>query len=171
MAQTLTAWASRYLDMESDDKVTAADRPSVDGGEVVVTEKNRKFLRGLYSHRHELLADEPVSFGGSDQGPTPYDYLLMALGSCSSMTMRMYANHKKLAMEDVTIRLRHEKIHARDCVDCEKTDGYIDRIHRQIHIDGDLSDAERTRLVEIADRCPVHRTLENHPEIITQLED
>ena len=120
----------------------------------------------MYSKGHFLRADEPTRYGGSDLGPSPYDLLLMSLGACTSMTLRMYANRKKLPLEDVSIRLQHERVHAEDCIECNDK---IERITRKITLVGDLSDEQRQRLLEIADKCPVHRTLENDPRIVTQL--
>ena len=171
VAQTLASWADRYLDdapIETDEEVkisASEDVPalvkSLEHGEVLVTEKDRKFLRGLYTDDHQVLSDEPESYGGRNLGPSPYDLLLMSLGSCTSMTIRMYANHKKLPLEDINVRLHHERIHSDDCPDCDGKTGKIERITRDIELKGDLTEAQRQRLIEIADRCPVHRTLEN----------
>jgi putative redox protein len=120
----------------------------------------------MYSDSHFLRADEPVKYGGSNLGPSPYDLLLMSLGACTSMTLRMYANRKKLALEDVTITLRHERVHADDCEGCASG---IERITRGISLRGDLDEDQRQKLLEIADKCPVHRTLENEPQIVTEL--
>jgi uncharacterized OsmC-like protein len=144
---------------------------------VVVTERDGRFLRGLYTEHHQLLADEPKSAGGSDLGPSPYDLLLMALGACTSMTIRMYAEHKGLALDDVEVRLRHERIHVDDCeADCRRAvlasadkQGRIERIERRIDLTGHLTDAERQRVLAIADRCPVHRTLTGQPHIVSRL--
>ena len=118
---------------------------------------------------HVLRADEPVANGGNDTGPSPYDYLLAALGSCTAMTLRMYARMKKLPLQKVTVRLKHEKIHAADCAECETKEGKIDRIERLIELEGPLSDEQRQRLLEIANRCPVHRTLNSEIFIPTRL--
>lgn len=118
---------------------------------------------------HVLHADEPVANGGNDTGPGPYDYLLAALGSCTAMTLRMYARMKKLPLQKVTVRLKHEKIHAIDCAECETKEGKIDRIERLIELEGPLSDEQRQRLLEIANRCPVHRTLSSEISIPTRL--
>jgi len=112
-----------------------------------------------------------VSAGGKNLGPTPYDLLLMALGSCTSMTLRMYANRKKLDLRDIEVRLRHERVHADDCNSCTDSDSRIERITRTLTLRGELSDSERERLLEIADRCPVHRTIESKPQIVTVLGD
>ena len=118
---------------------------------------------------HVLRADEPVANGGNDTGPSPYDYLLAALGSCTAMTLRLYARMKKLPLQKVTVRLKHEKIHATDCAECETKEGKIDRIERLIELEGPLSDEQRRRLLEIANRCPVHRTLSSEISIPTRL--
>jgi putative redox protein len=173
VAETLVAWASRYLGLRQHvEEAGSGTAPEVGPGEVVVTERDERFLRGLYSEHHQLLADEPRSVGGSGLGPGPYDLLLMALGACTSMTLRMYANRKGLALDDVEIRLRHERLHVDDCgTDCDDPDAApakLERIVRQIALTGDLSDGERARLLQIADRCPVHRTLKSGPRIVTE---
>ncbi|MEB8431094.1 bifunctional alpha/beta hydrolase/OsmC family protein [Cocleimonas sp. KMM 6892] len=167
---TLAAWASRYLEIDSAEfEASQGTAPKVEHGEVVVTEKNKKFLRGLYSDSHQFLSDEPISVGGTNQGPAPYDLLLMSLGSCTSMTIRMYANFKKLPLDDITVRLKHEKINAEDCEECEGRKGKVDRITRFISFKGDLTDEQKQKMIEIADKCPVHRTLENDPIVLTQM--
>jgi uncharacterized OsmC-like protein len=108
---------------------------------------------------HELVADEPASLGGTDTGPTPYDYLLAALGGCTAMTLRMYADRKGWPLESVTVRLSQDRIHATDCEECETEEGRIDRIEREIELTGPLDEKQRSRLLEVADMCPVHRTL------------
>ena len=108
---------------------------------------------------HELYADEPVSYGGTDTGPSPYDLLLAALGSCTSMTIGLYARKRGWPLENVTISLRHSKIHATDCDNCETKEGKVDRIERDIHLAGSLTAEQRAKLMEMADRCPVHQTL------------
>jgi uncharacterized OsmC-like protein len=120
---------------------------------------------------HELVADEPASVGGTDAGPSPYDLLSAALAACTSMTLKMYASHKKLDLVSATVRVRHGKLHAKDCEDCESADGRIDQFERELVIEGNLSDAERRRMLEIADRCPVHRTLHGEVKVRTALAD
>ena len=135
---------------------------------VVVTETGGgKFQQSVVIGPHRLTADEPVAAGGLDSGPGPYDLLLSALGACTSMTMRLYADHKKLPLERVSVTLSHAKIHAQDCEECETKEGKIDRIERAITMTGDLSDEQRARLLEIADKCPVHRTLHSEVDIRT----
>jgi putative redox protein len=119
--------------------------------------------------RHRLVVDEPLSVGGRDEGPTPYDLLVAALGACTSITLQLYAKQKGWPLEAVEIRLRHEKIHARDCAECETKEGRLDRIHREIVLRGPLDETQRARLLEIANRCPVHRTLYSELHVVTSL--
>jgi putative redox protein len=172
VAETLVAWASRYLNLvEHGSERSYGTAPAVNDGEVLITELDKQFLRGMFTPSHQAMSDEPKSVGGMNLGPSPYDLLLMALGSCTSMTLRMYANHKKLDLQDIEVRLRHDRIHADDCNTCTDKSSKIERISRILTLRGDLSDADRKRLLEIADRCPVHRTLESDPQIVTALED
>ncbi len=164
---TLAAWASRYLEINVfDDVSNFAEQPALAAGEVLVTELDKKFLRAMFSDNHRLLADEPEKYGGSNLGPSPYDLLLMSLGACTSMTMRMYASRKKLPLDDIEIKLVHQRVHAEDCVDCNDK---IERITRSISLKGDLNAEQKQSLMAIADKCPVHRTLENDPQIVTEL--
>lgn len=138
--------------------------------EVVVTSIGNTLAQQIQAGRHVLRADEPVPAGGSDSGPDPYALLLAALGACTSMTLRMYADRKGWPLERVIVRLSQAKIHAQDCADCEETDeARIDRITREIELSGPLSPEQRKRLVEIAERCPVHRTLMGPKQIVTRL--
>ncbi|MFP4246711.1 MAG: alpha/beta fold hydrolase [Halochromatium sp.] len=155
VAETLVAWASRYLGLlHHREEASGGTAPAVASGEVLVTERDQAFLRGLYAARHQLLADEPVSAGGSDLGPNPYELLLMALGACTSMTLRMLANRKRLPLDDIEVRLRHEQLPAAD----GEQHG-PQRIVQRVALTGALSERERASLLKIAERCPVHRTL------------
>jgi putative redox protein len=121
--------------------------------------------------QHPLIADEPESFGGDDSGPTPYDFLLAGLGACTSMTIRMYADHKKIPLEGIRIMLEHEKVHAKDCDACETGTAKLDKISRKIFLAGDLSPEQREKIKGIADKCPVHRTLQSKVWVATELVD
>ncbi len=167
VAATISAWAGRYA--LSGDSEAADERPQVADGEVLVREDDRAFAQDVFTDRHHLRADEPASYGGTDSGPSPYDYLLAGLGACTAMTLRMYARHKSLALARVSVTLRHDKIHAKDCEECETREGRIDRIEREIKLEGELSDDERKRLMDIADRCPVHRTLHSEIDIRSRM--
>src|SRR5437763_5113499 len=118
---------------------------------------------------HRLKGDEPAAFGGTDTGPSPYDFLLAALGTCTSMTISLYARRKGWPLEDVTVSLHHSKIHATDCAECETRVGRIDRIEREIQLTGALTNEQRAKLMEIADRCPVHQTLTSEINIRTSV--
>jgi putative redox protein len=155
----LGAWARRYL--APPPEVTRQRDPA--DNRVTVRTGKKGFQTEITANEHRLTADEPIPEGGADTGPTPYELLVAALGACTSMTIRMYADRKQWPVDAVVVRLQHEKIHARDCRGCETREGKIDHIDREIQIEGPLSEEQRQRLLEIANRCPVHRTL--HSEI------
>ena len=113
----------------------------------------------ISANGHEFAADEPTTLGGNNTGPTPYELFLGALVSCKTITLRMYANHKKWPLEEVVVTASHDRVHANDCADCESSSGMVDRIDVTLELKGDLTDEQRARLLEIADRCPIHRTL------------
>jgi putative redox protein len=161
-ATVLAAWASRYLEPE------AAPAAAVPGVRVAEAGEGR-FAQLVTLGQHRLRADEPVSVGGDDSGPGPYDLLLAGLGACTSMTVRMYAEQKKWPLEHVTVDLKHDKVHAADCAECETREGKIDKIERVLTLEGDLDEAQRARLLEIAGKCPVHRTLHSEVWIPTRL--
>jgi uncharacterized OsmC-like protein/alpha/beta superfamily hydrolase len=159
----LAAWARRYLPAP-----VRIDR--VPAGKVHVAERRTgKFANIVRTSNHVLYADEPVSVGGTDTGLSPYEFLSAALGACTSMTLRMYADLKKLPVEAIAVEVTHAKIHAQDCAECETQEGKIDRLEREIRITGDLDAMQRAKLLEIADKCPVHRTLHAEVEIVTKI--
>ncbi len=168
-ANVIAAWAERYLGA-GPDQADADDVPSIENG-VVVQETGRGRYANIVSvdGRHVLKADEPLSVGGNDSGPTPYDYLLTALGACKSMTMRMYAERKGWPLERTRVTLRHEKIHAEDCETCQTEKGMVDLIETEIRLSGHLSDEQRQRIFEIAERCPVHQTLTHEVSLTAKL--
>jgi len=162
VANVIAAWAERYLDLPEPRPQLAA------ASGVLVQETGRGLQQEVTTGRHRLIADEPVEAGGLDTGPGPYDFLLTALGACTSMTLRIYAQHKRLPLDRVTVWLTHDRIHAADCESCETKEGKVDRIERVITLTGALDDAQRARLLEIADKCPVHRTLTSEVDIRTR---
>jgi uncharacterized OsmC-like protein/pimeloyl-ACP methyl ester carboxylesterase len=169
VADVIAAWAERYIDPATPGQsAVTGEAPR----QVVVREtRNSKFQQTVTIGPHQMLADEPVAAGGEDSGPGPYDFLLAGLGACTSMTMRLYADRKSLPLERVTVTLKHSKIYAKDCEECETRDGMLDQIDRVIAIEGTLDAAQRTRLMEIADKCPVHRTLTSEIRIVTKPAD
>jgi uncharacterized OsmC-like protein len=166
VAVTILAWADRYLPAPE-----APPRRQVAGGEVVVSEGNTRFLRHVTTDDHQWLADEPRNAGGDNLGPDPYEHLLAALGACTSMTIRMYANRKSWPLDSVTVRLGHHREHDRDCEDCDSKTAQLDVIERFVEIEGELTADQQHRLMQIADRCPVHRTLEGRIDIRTVREE
>lgn len=143
---------------------------TIDKGSVVVAERgDGRFTQVLLDGEHVLLADEPRGAGGDDRGPSPYRLLLMALGSCTSMTLRLYAARKGWPVDRITVRLKHFRDYATDCKDCDDKDTYVERIERIIDIEGNLSDEQHVRLLQIAEKCPVHRTLESRVKIESRL--
>ena len=148
----IAAWASMYVTYD-------AEQPAEDDSRVVVRTAQHSFFTDIYANGHHFVADEPVAVGGTNQGPTPYDLLVAALGACTTITVQMYADRKGWPLEYAIARLRHQKIHADDCAACETRDGKIDQIERELEFVGPLDDAQRQRLREIADKCPVHHTL------------
>ena len=167
VADVLASWAVRYLPKP---ERAAQRRLEPEPGELIVYETGTgKFAQIVDDGTHRLQADEPVSLGGSNTGPTPYGYLAAALGACTTMTLRMYADRKKWPVEWIATRVRHDKVHAEDCADCETRTGKIDRLSRSIEVWGDIDAEQRARLLEIADKCPVHRTLERSNTIETEI--
>jgi putative redox protein len=135
---------------------------------VVVRGRGTGFAQEILAGPHRMSADEPVSAGGGDTGPTPYDLLLAALGACTSITLGMYARRNGWPLAEVIVNLRHSKVHAIDCAECETKEGILDRIERDIHLTGSLTDEQRSKLLDIANKCPVHRTLTSKSVIVTR---
>lgn len=165
VAACISAWASRFLPTT---EIIEKKPSGIRKGHILVGERNKHFARDVQSDNHVWVADEPVKLGGHDLGPDPYEHLLAGLGACTSMTLRMYANLKKLPLEDIKVELNHQRNHLEDCEDCEGSKKYIDVIERNITLKGDLTQDQRKRLMEIANRCPVHLTMENNPQIMTK---
>ncbi|HWR92451.1 MAG TPA: bifunctional alpha/beta hydrolase/OsmC family protein, partial [Desulfobacterales bacterium] len=161
----IAAWARRYLTAPS----PADARPRAEDNRITARTGSGGFLTEVMVNRHSLVADEPLAAGGTDQGPSPFDLLVAALGACTAMTLRMYADRKAWPLEAATVRLKHAKIHAADCETCETREGMLDRIEREIEIEGPLDPDQKQRLLQIADRCPVHRTLTSEVQITTRL--
>ena len=169
VADVIAAWAERYIDSVAPEQ--AADLGDAPRQVVVRETRNSKFQQTVTVGPHRMLADEPVAAGGEDSGPGPYDFLLSALGACKSMTMRLYADRKSLPLERATVTLSHSKIHAQDCAECETKEGMLDQINVAIGLEGALDTEQRKRILEIADKCPVHRTLTSEIRILTKAAD
>ncbi|GJM14467.1 MAG: hypothetical protein DHS20C12_28700 [Pseudohongiella sp.] len=164
--EVISAWAGRFLPAASEPA-----SPQVSEGAVLARTYAEGFRTEIQAGPHHLTADEPRSVGGSDLGPSPYGLLSAALASCTTMTLKMYASHKKLNLKSATVEVTHEKIHAADCEDCVASNGRVDEFTRVITLEGDLSEEERQRMIEISDRCPVHKTLHGDIKVRTQLVD
>ncbi len=154
------AWVQRYLPAPSAEELVASQQ--------VVTQTDEGFTTEIATRWHRMLADEPESVGGRNLGPTPYDLVVAGLGACTGMTLRMYADRKKWPLQEVRVHLEHNKVHQEDCEQCDQSDQKIDQITRTIEITGDLDEKQRKRLMEIADKCPVHRSLEAGMRVITK---
>jgi len=163
--EMIATWARRYLDT----RATTEKRPEIIDNRVTAKTGHEGFFTELFVNGHNLIADEPERFGGTNRGPSPYDYLLAALGACTTMTMQMYARQKNWPLDAALVRLRHTKIHAHDCQGCEENQQMIDRFERELELIGNLNDEQRQRLMEISERCPVHRTLQSEVIVETTL--
>ncbi len=171
VASTLAAWADRYLPVGA---ATVADDQEQAGppDTVLVRETGTSHLaNAVVVGSHRLIADEPIAAGGANSGPTPYDFVLAGLGACTSMTLRLYAERKGWPLEGISVRLTHQRVHAEDCSACETQDGRLDRIDRVIELTGPLDADQRQRLLAIAEKCPVHRTLRTESWIVTRLDE
>ena len=183
-ADVIAAWVGRYISHEkhttaSDnkenstintvDKNPISEQNKVIQGHVIVEEKNHKFTQHVSTASHYWLADEPVSMGGDNMGPDPYEHLLAGLGACTAMTLRMYAMRKKLAVKQIKVELTHSRNYLEDCQTCEEQSQGIEAIVREISFIGELDAAQQTRFLEIADKCPVHKTLHNNVKVISEL--
>lgn len=169
-AEVIAAWVSRYVDAPPATAERTRPEPPLEEGSVRSAEVSADgYRQEIVAGRHRLIADEPVSLGGTDLGPGPYEYLAAALAACTSITLRMYAKRKGMALEHVSVDVRHDRVHAEDCEDCESKAGRIDRFHRVIRLTGALTEEEQGKLLAIADKCPVHRTLENEIKVRTTL--
>jgi uncharacterized OsmC-like protein/esterase/lipase len=163
VAQTISGWASRYIPLPK------KSNPTLESGHVLVAELDHKFQQEIFTDNHNWFADEPTKLGGQNTGPDPYEHLLAALGACTAMTIRMYADLKKLPLEQVEVSLSHERNYLDDAGKAEDQNSKIEALIRKVQLIGPLSDAEKARLLEIADRCPVHKTLHNNPHVVTTL--
>lgn len=170
VADVLSAWAARYI---SEEAASGAEmeEAEVDNLVRVAETGDGTFQQTVRSGRHRLFADEPAGHGGLDSGPSPYDFLSIALAACTSMTLRMYARHKDIELGRIAVDVDHAKVHAKDCEDCgEGREGRIDRFERRISIDGGVPEGLADKVIEIADKCPVHRTLEKGAAVVTRLD-
>lgn len=167
VGSVLASWSARYLGLTLERQISGGVRDN----RVVAKTGKKGYQTEIFAGRHRLVADEPIPLGGADTGPNPYDLLVGALGACTSMTLRMYADRKNWPLEGITVRLRHEKIYAEDCRQCETTNGKVDAIDREIELEGVLDQDQMRRLLEIADRCPVHRTLHSEVQVTTHLKE
>jgi len=165
VGSVLAAWASKYLKISERKYI----QPELSDNRIIARTGMTGFRTEIVAGGHSLVADEPISAGGANSGPTPYDLLVSALGACTGMTLRMYADRKKLPLDSIIVRLKHDKIHAEDCQDFEDPRSKIDFIEREIELNGDLDQPTRQKILEIANRCPVHKTLESRSRISSKL--
>ena len=169
VAEVTAAWASRYLPENGASRSPEQTETGTEEGGISAHTRIGAFRTELAVGGHSMVADEPASVGGQGEGPSPYDLLGAALAACTSMTLQMYLARKKWPAEDIDVTVRHDRVHAADCADCDSRDGKVDRFRRTVHVSGSLDEAQRARLQEIADKCPVHRTLESKVRIETEL--
>lgn len=165
-ASIISSWADKYI--KAEDKKPAIE--NIDKASVVVSEKDHNFTLNVVSNDHYWLADQPVAAGGQNLGPDPYQHLLAALGTCTVMTLRMYAKLKKIPLTDISVTLKHHKNYHQDCQNCDQETQYSEMINRHITLVGELSKAQRQKLLSIADKCPVHKTLHHQVKVITTIQ-
>ena len=165
VGRVIAAWAARYVQRSEEKR-----RQQPPHGEVWVESGPSGLTTSVRARSHRMLADEPLELGGADAGATPYEYLLAGLGACTAMTLRLYADRKGWPLEGVRVRLEHARVHAVDCEECSEKEGMLDRVDRAIRVEGPLDSDQRHRLFEIANRCPVHRTLTSAVHVISELE-
>ena len=163
VGDTIASWASRYIEIPSEKEIKTSNDVAAQLG------SDEKFTTLIKAGRHRLTADEPESFGGNDFGPSPYGLVASGLASCTAMTLRLYADRKQWDLREITVHISHEKTHIEDCLNCESRDGKIDQFTRELEVVGELDEDQKQRLVEIADKCPVHKTLEGNVVIKTLL--
>jgi putative redox protein len=168
VAQMTATWASRYLATTADSDTETSDVPTNDD-QVTVTLGQQHYLTRIQAGSHHLIADEPTHAGGGDMGPDPYRLLLASLGACTAITLRMYADRKQWPLDQVAVGLTHRRVHAQDCEQCEQQTGYTDQVNRTLQLQGSLDQQQRQRLQEIADKCPVHKTLSSGVTVKTEL--
>jgi putative redox protein len=161
--KVIAAWAERYLDLEEKESLTEPER------QVVVRTGDDGFTTEIRAGKHSFLADEPESVGGKDLGPTPYDLLAASLGTCTSMTLRMYADRKKWPLQQVIVHLEHKKVHESDCENEDDPKARIDQLSRELELIGPLTAEQKERLVEISEKCPVHKTLTGDIRVVTSV--
>ncbi|MEH6453914.1 MAG: alpha/beta fold hydrolase [Psychromonas sp.] len=166
VASVISGWADKYIEKQNVEEVNFTKN-----GSVVVSERDHKFTLNVVSDSHFWLADEPLKMGGKNLGPDPYEHLLAALGACTVMTIRMYATLKKINLDDVQVTLSHDRNYIDDSQHCEGAASYAEQINRKIKLIGDLSAAQKQRLLEIADKCPVHKTLHNKVHVNSVLDE
>ena len=166
ISYVIDGWIDRYIESQQD-----LDELPAEGHVVSQESAQGKFRQKLRMGQHYAVADEPKKMGGLDSGPSPYDYLLAGLASCTSMTIRIYADLKKIPLEGVTVTLTHDRIHAEDCSDCETKSGLLDHIIRHVELKGNLDEDQKAAIMRIADKCPVHKTLIQEVKIETLLKE
>lgn len=166
--EVIASWAGRYLGT-AEEEYSAAIAPHLPDGKVTARTGAEGFRTGIFAGGFALVADEPLEHGGGNEGPSPYDYLLAALGACTGITLQMYARRKEWPLEEVVVRLSHQKVQVSDCEKCESEERRLDKFDRDIELRGELDEVQRQRLLEIAEKCPLHRTLSAKPVIETRL--